>query len=108
LTPPPPRGKTAGVAETYRTCRNVVSPHGPEAYPGVLAVRPGPGWTVSALCLQPGESFVARGGERVYGYETIDGVRADAFRLATGDRATLVAAGLPHGLAEWRVDRAGG
>lgn len=91
----------------YRACRNVLTPHGPESYPGLLVVRPGPGWQVAVICPNDGETIVALGGERVYGYQTAGGVPADAFELSPGDRATIVASGLPAGLSEWRVERAG-
>ena len=82
-----------------------MTPHPPEVYPGLTVVVPGPQWTVSVICLQEGESFEARGGERVYAYETASGARADGFQLRPGDRATLAASGLPHGFSEWRVER---
>ena len=93
------------MADTILTGRNVMTPHPPEAYPDRLVVVPG-GWKVSVICLQPGEWFVAHGGERVYGWETVDGHRAERLDLGPGDRATLDAAGLPHGFARWRVERA--
>ena len=55
---------------------------------------------------EEGQAFVALGGEHCFAYETPDGGRAQAFTLARGDRATLVKTGLPHQLAEWRVERA--
>ena len=108
LTGPPNRGKPAALADVFRSSRNVLTPHRPEDYPGRLVVVPGPRWEVSVICLQEGESFVARGGERIYAYETTDGARADGFVLDPGDRATLAATKLPHGLHEWRIERVGG
>jgi hypothetical protein len=94
------------VAESYRASRNVLTPHAPADYPGLTVVVPGPGWEIAVICPRDAESFVARGGERVYAYETPGGGRADGFLLRAGDRATLGTARLPHGLWEWRVERA--
>ena len=93
-------------AESYRAGRNLLTPHGPDSYPGLLLVKPGPSWAVHVIVPEDGMTVVARGGERIYGYETIDGGRADAFDLRPGDRATLVRSGLPFSLVEWRIDRA--
>jgi hypothetical protein len=69
-------------------------------------VKPGEEWEVFVIVPEDGAGFVARGGEKVYGYETIDGGRADAFELRAGDRATMARSGLPFSLVEWRVERA--
>jgi len=53
-----------------------------------------------------GDTIVARGGELNYSYDTVDGAHAQGFRLRSGDRATLVRAGLPHAFVEWRIERA--
>ena len=94
--------------EVLVSARNLHSPHPPEAYPGMLAVQPGPRWTVTILVPNDGQSFTALGGEHNYAYETADGARAAAFRLSAGDRATLVRKDLPGCLAEWRLERASG
>ena len=94
------------MAETYRAGRNLVTTHGPESYPGLLVVKPGPEWEVHVIVPEDGATVLARGGERVYGYETIDGGRADGFELRPGDRARLVRSGLPLFLVEWSVERA--
>jgi hypothetical protein len=94
------------LAETYAAGRNLVTLHGPEGYPGHLVVKPGPNWAVHVIVPEDGATVVALGGERIYGYETVDGGRADAFELRPGDRATLVRGGLPFALVEWRVERA--
>jgi len=88
--------------------RNVVTPHGADAYPGLLVVRPDMRWSVSVIVPNDGDTIVARGGEETYAYETPDGARAEGFRLGPGDRATLTRTGLPHFMVEWRIQRAGG
>lgn len=93
-------------AETLRGGRNLVTPHEADAYPGLLVVRPGPEWRVSVIVPEVGQTVVGRGGERLYGYQTVDGAEAAGFTLATGDRATLVRAGLPNAFVEWRIERA--
>lgn len=94
------------MAERYVGGRNLLTTHGPEAYDGLLVVKPGPLWSVSVIVPEEGQTIGARGGEKVYGYETTDGGRAQGFELAPGDRATLVRAGLAHSMVEWRVERA--
>lgn len=94
------------MSETFVGGRNLVTPHGPKLYPGLLVVRPGPEWTVAVIVPETGQTIVARGGERLYGYQTVDGGCAQGFELQEGDRATLVRSGLPFALAEWRVERA--
>lgn len=91
--------------ETLRGGRNLVTPHGAEEYAGLLVVRPGPEWKVGVIVPEVGQTIVGHGGERLYAYRTIDGVAADGFVLAPGDRATLVRAGLDHSFVEWRVER---
>ena len=91
--------------EVYRSGRNLLTTHGPEEYPGLLVVKPGTGWDVFVIVPEDGSTVVARGGERVYGYETADGGRADAFELHPGDQATLARSGLPFSLVEWTVER---
>jgi hypothetical protein len=86
--------------------RNVVTPHGSDAYPGILVVRPDPRWSVAVIVPEDGDTIVGRGGEETYAYVTPDGVHAQGFRLEPGDRATLERAGLPHSLVEWRIERA--
>lgn len=96
------------MSETYQAGRNLLTPHGPEGYPGLLVVRPGERWAVHVIVPEDGATIVARGGEKIYAYETVDGGRADGFELHPGDRATLVRSGLPFSLVEWRVERARG
>lgn len=92
--------------ETLRGGRNLVTPHAADEYPGILVVRPGPEWTVGVIVPEVGQTIVGLGGERLYAYRTVDGVTADGFILALGDRATLVRVGLEHSFAEWRIERA--
>jgi len=54
---------------------------------------------------EDGATILARGGEKVYAYDTVDGGHADGFELGPGDRATLVRSRLPFSLVEWRVER---
>ena len=95
--------------EVLRSGRNLLTTHGPDAYsyPGLLVVKPGPGWDVFVIVPEDGATVVARGGERVYAYDTPDGGHAAGFELGPGDRATLSQAGLPFALVEWRIERAG-
>jgi hypothetical protein len=93
------------VTRTYRSGRNLLTPHGPEKYPGLLVVKPGPEWDTFVIVPEDGSTIRACGGEKTYGYETVDGGRAHAFELEPGDRATLVRSGLPFAFAEWKVER---
>jgi len=92
--------------EVYRSGRNLLTTRGPEEYPGLLVVKPGTGWDVWVIVPEDGCTIVARGGEKVYGYETPGGGQATGFELRAGDRATLARSGLPFSLVEWRVERA--
>lgn len=92
--------------ETCLGGRNVVTVHPPQAYPGLWVVKPGPLWSVFVIVPEVGQTIVARGGEKTYAYETVDGGRAEALELRPGDRATLVRADLPFSFCEWRVERA--
>lgn len=85
--------------------RNLLTPHSPENYPGLLVVRPGPDWDTFVIVPEDGQTVRARGGEKVYGYETVDGGRAEGFELAAGEQATLVRSGLPFSLVEWQIER---
>ena len=91
--------------ELLTAARNLVTPHGAEAYPGLLVWR-GPGWSLGVIVPDDGQTILARGGETAYGYETVDGGWAAGFELHAGDRATLVRCGLPHALVEWCIERA--
>jgi hypothetical protein len=82
-----------------------MTPHGVHDYPGLLVVRPGPGWDLAVIVPKDGDTIMARGGERNYSYDTVDGAHAQGFRLRSGDRATLMRSGLPHSLVEWRIER---
>jgi hypothetical protein len=84
-----------------------MTPHGAEAYPGIRHAAL-PGWPLFFLVLEPGQSFVAAGGEEAYAYETRSGARAEAILLRPGDRATVVAWDGPAFLATWRIERATG
>lgn len=94
------------MAELYTAGRNLLTTHGPETYPGLLVVQPGPEWSVFVIVPEDGATIVARGGEKVYAYDTVDGGHAGGFELRPGDRATLVRSGLPFSFVEWRVERA--
>ena len=96
----------AAAAATARGARNLVSPHPPESYEGLLVVKPGPGWRRFILVPEDGQTVTALGGEEAYAYVTVDGGRAQGFILRPGDRATIVRSGLPHAFVEWRIDRA--
>ena len=93
-------------SETFVGAVNLVTPHPASAYQGVLAVKPGPLWEVAVLVPNDGQTFVALGGERAYGYQTVDGGQAQEFELRKGDRATRLRSDLPHSMGEWRIDRA--
>jgi hypothetical protein len=92
------------VTETFRSGRNLLTPHAPTSYPGLQVIRPGR-WDMSLIMAGTGQTVVALGGERVFAYETVDGGRAQGFELRAGDRATVVRMGLAYGLAEWRIER---
>jgi hypothetical protein len=93
------------VTRTLRSGRNLLTPHRPESYPGLLVVKPGPEWDTFVIVPEDGQTVLALGGEKVYGYETVDGGRAEAFELAAGERATLVRSRLPFALVEWLIER---
>ena len=93
------------MSRVFRSGRNLLTPHGPEDYPGVLVVKPGPEWDTFVIVPDDGATIAARGGEKVYAYETVDGGRAEGFELRPGDRATLVRSDLAFALVEWRVER---
>jgi len=84
--------------------RNLLTPHDPENYSGLLVVQPGPEWDTFVIVPEDGQTIVALGGEKVYGYETVDGGRAEGLDLGRGDRATLVRSGLPFSLVEWQIE----
>jgi hypothetical protein len=94
----------AGRLRIVRGSRNLLTHHPAESYPGLLVWR-GAGWPVGVIAPDDGQTIVARGGEKAYGYETVDGGRADEFELLPGDRATLARSGLPFALVEWRIER---
>lgn len=93
------------MSRTLQAARNLLTPHGPQGYPGLLVVKPGPEWDTFVIVPEDGQTIRALGGEKVYAYETVDGGRAEGFELARGERATLVRSGLPFSLVEWRIDR---
>lgn len=93
------------MSRTLQAGRNLLTPHGPEGYPGLLVVKPGPEWDTFVIVPEEGQTIQALGGEKVYAYETVDGGRAEGFELAPGQRATLVRSGLPHALVEWRIEQ---
>lgn len=90
---------------TRQAGRNLLTPHGPERYPGLRVVKPGPEWETFVIVPEDGQTVHALGGEKTYGYETVDGGRAEGFELARGERATLARSGLPFALVEWRIER---
>jgi hypothetical protein len=92
--------------ETYRAGWHLMTVHSPDSYPGLQVVKGGHAWLEWVILGRLGQTVVARGGEEMYGYETSRGVRADGFVLRAGDRATIVEAGLPSSLAQWRIERA--
>jgi hypothetical protein len=94
------------MAEIVHAGCNLLTTHGAEDYPGLLVVRPGAAWETAIIVPKEGDTVVARGGEKVYAYDTVDGGHADGFELRPGDRATLVRLNLPFSLAEWRIERA--
>jgi hypothetical protein len=94
------------LVETARGARNLVTPHPPESYPGLLVVKPGPGWKHWIIVPEDGQALSALGGERTYAYATVDGSRAEEFELRPGDRATITRSGLEHAFVEWTIERA--
>lgn len=94
----------AGTLEIYRGAQNLTTQHGPEHYPGITVVLPF-AWSYSVIIPKDGQSFLARGGERLIPYRTADGGVAQGFVLSPGDRATRICSNLPHAFAEWHVLR---
>ncbi len=94
-------------AESFIGGRNLLTPHDPGAYAeaGLLVVRPGSLWSVAVIVPNDGQTVLARGGEKVYDYETVDGGKGQGFELSPGDRATLVRSGLAYSMVEWKVER---
>ena len=64
---------------TLKAGRNLLTPHAPENYPGLLVVKPGPDWDTFVIVPEDGETVVAVGGESVYGYHTVDGGHGEGF-----------------------------
>ena len=93
------------MTRTLQSGRNLLTPHAPEHYPGLVVVKPGLEWDTFVIVPEDGQTILALGGEKVYEYETVDGGRAEGFELARGERATLVRSGLPFSLVEWRIAR---
>lgn len=93
--------------EIYRGGIHLTTPHGPGDYPGLNVVRPG-SWEYAVIVPQDGQTFTARGGERLVPYQLRSGLRAQGFTLRPGDQATRVRTGLPGFFAEWHVQRAAG
>jgi hypothetical protein len=104
MMPPDESGAAAGRAEIYRGAQNLTTQHGPEHYPGIQVVLPFE-WSYAVIVLRDGQSFTARGGERLLPYRTADGAVAEGFTLSPGDRVTRVRSDLPHAFAEWQVLR---
>lgn len=94
------------LVESYRSGWNLLTVHPPESYPGLDVVKGGSAWLEWVILGREGQTIVARGGEEMYAYTTSAGVSAEGFALRAGDRATIVQAGLPASLVEWRVERA--
>ena len=67
-------------------------------------MKPGPEWDTFVIVPEDGQTIRAVGGEKVYGYETVDGRRAEAFELA-GRAGDAPPPGLPFSLVEWQIDR---
>jgi hypothetical protein len=93
------------VKRRFLSGRNLLTAHGPDDYPELLVVKPGPEWDTFVIVPEDGQTILARGGEKVYSYQTVDGGRADGFQLERGDRATLVRSGLPFSFVEWQIER---
>ena len=94
------------MTEIHRAGRNLLTPHPPDAYPGLRVIKPGPRWLSFLIVPGDGATIIARGGERVLAYETPSGVRAAGFELRAGDRARMVAWDLPAYLVDWQIERA--
>jgi hypothetical protein len=109
---PPSRLQTARIAcdigaiETYRSGWHLLTVHPPDGYPGLEVVKGASQWLEWVILGRVGQTVLARGGEEMYAYTTSGGLAADGFVLRAGDRATIVRAGLPASLVEWRVERA--
>ena len=87
-----------------RAARNLATTHA-TGYPAGFAVHPIAGWSFAVLCPVDGVPFVALGGERAGGYRLGDGTVVEGFELRPGEIATRLRTGLPHHLAEWRIER---
>jgi hypothetical protein len=102
---PTPSPDAPARAEILRGGGNVLTLHGVDDYPGLLVVQSS-GWKVRVIVPADGQTIAALGGETLYAYELPNGVAAEGFTLAAGDRATRVRSDLPHSLSEWRLERA--
>lgn len=91
--------------ELYRGAQNLTTPHRPADYPAELRVVVPCEWSFGVIILEDGQSFVARGGERLIAYRTAHGGIAQGFTLRPGDRVTRLRSDLPHAFAEWQVQR---
>ena len=91
------------MVETFRGGRNLLTPHPPAAYPGIRVVRPGPRWPVALIVPADGQTVTGLGGEYLLAYVTPSGLAAQGFELGAGDRARMVAWGLPGSLVDWAV-----
>ena len=65
-----------------------------------------PDWQVGlngdkAICFS---DFVARGGEKLIGYDTVANGSADYYTCRPGDRVSKVHAGNPYAFAVWDVE----
>ncbi|MFO0983650.1 MAG: hypothetical protein U1E76_18295 [Planctomycetota bacterium] len=92
--------------ESLTAGQNLLTPHDPARYPGLTVVRLMPHHRQAFICPQDGQVIAALGGERIYGYQTQSGARAQGFTLRPGDRAQRVRSGLPCSLCEWHIERA--
>ncbi|HEV8268722.1 MAG TPA: hypothetical protein VGR00_10825 [Thermoanaerobaculia bacterium] len=85
-------------------CRNLLSRHREEDYPGLMTYRP-PGWDRFFIVPELGQGFVAKGGEEAYAISAPNGFEGEEIRLRAGERATLVELVGDAHLGRWRIER---